>query len=584
MSPEPDRLFERLHRRALLGKLAEAWPLAVARLAIKRDPLSHDMRWRRTPLANRNCFDVLGCIRSQRFNAKPSTIGPPRPTAMSLQVFLQAQVFGSEHFLGVHSSRGDSPDSHTTDLLGRCSWLTLLCEILPRALLAELKLSRMLLGSSSAEQFLLVLAEEEIPRANEFLTNAAAAISELTAGTLRLVWASTENLGAWPVARKRLDDALQARIAAPLSNSDPVHTFAAFDSTSETATAEDYFIRFAEGAASAQRVGWSAAAPAQLTWDAGDHTWPLAERSSDQSAEEDSILFPRRAAPSDSDSKPATLAELAARAEGAHRWAVLRGDVDHFDSHLRRSNSIEEHIHLSVLFKEFFAGELARLCSLADFSRKVTILYRGGDDFAVAGAWNALVLLARDLERVFEKFIEQNAPSLPLLEARTISMALAIAPEIATPLPSVFLEAGTQLRAAKSTEVGTFYSFGRTLEWKRLADAEELKAGLVRLVSDFKFSPAYINDLASVYREAFSARATRRGKAIKVDKPWRTYMRLTAIIPESRSRGARGKELNSVRSAIIMNLVGKRTAGLKLRPSARVGLEWARLAAGAQTE
>jgi hypothetical protein len=35
-----------------------------------------------------------------------------------------------------------------------------------------------------------------------------------------------------------------------------------------------------------------------------------------------------------------------------------------------------------------------------------------------------------------------------------------------------------------------------------------------------------------------------------------------------------------VRNAIITNLVGKRTTGLKLRPSARVGLEWARLAAG----
>jgi CRISPR-associated protein Csm1 len=95
-------------------------------------------------------------------------------------------------------------------------------------------------------------------------------------------------------------------------------------------------------------------------------------------------------------------------------------------------------------------------------------------------------------------------------------------------------------------------------------------------VRDFKFSPDYINDLASVYREAFSARAGRRGKGVRGDKPWRTYMRLTTVIPQ-----ARGKELNSVRNAIITNLVGKRTAGLKLRPSARVGLEWARLAAGA---
>jgi len=154
-------------------------------------------------------------------------------------------------------------------------------------------------------------------------------------------------------------------------------------------------------------------------------------------------------------------------------------------------------------------------------------------------------------------------------------MSLSIAPESMTPLASVFLDAGAELRTSKSTEPGSFHLFGRTLEWKRLADAEELKAGLIRLVKDFKFPPGYINDLASVYREAFSARASRRGNAVRVDKPWRTYVRLTTIIPQ-----ARGKELNNVRNAVITNLVGKRTAGLKLRPSARVGLEWARLAAG----
>ncbi len=500
---------------------------------------------------------------------------------MSLQVFLQAQLFGSEQFLGVHSTQSASSDFHSADLIGRCVWLTLACEVLPRALLAELKLSRMLLGSSSAEQFLLVLAEEDIPRANEFLTAAAAAIGQLSADTLRLVWATTENLGAWPVARKRLDDALQARIAAPLSSAAEVApAFAPFESAAELSAAQSYFVQFAEGLQAAKRVGWSNTSPAHLLWDAGDHAWPLTDRSNDPAlADQDAILLPRRAAVSGNGSV-ATVAELAARAEGAQRWGVLRGDVDHFDAHLRRANTIEEQIHLSVLFKEFFAGELALLCTLPDFWRKVTILYRGGDDFAIVGAWDALVLLGRELQRLFEKFIEQNVQSFLGLEARTISMALSIAPETATPLGAVFLDAGAELRAAKSTEPGSFHLFGRTLEWKRLTDAEELKAGLIRLVREYKFSPDYIKDLASVYREAFSSRASRRGKAVRVDKPWRTYMRLTAIIPEARTKNARGKELNNLRTAIITNLVGKRAAGLKLRPAARIGLEWARLAAG----
>jgi len=205
----------------------------------------------------------------------------------------------------------------------------------------------------------------------------------------------------------------------------------------------------------------------------------------------------------------------------------------------------------------------------------VSILYRGGEDFAVVGAWDALLPLARELQRLFEKFVEQNTAMFPSLEARSISMAMAIAPDAASPAGAVFQEAGAQLQAAKASEVGGFRLFDRTLEWKRLSDAEELKSSLMRLVRDFRFSPDYVHDLASVYRESFSARALRRGKAVKIDKPWRTFMRLSEVIPQGR-----GKELNNVRNAVITNLVGKKTAGLKLRPSGRVGLEWARLAAG----
>ena len=43
---------------------------------------------------------------------------------------------------------------------GRLRWVSLLSEMLPRALIAELGLSKMLLGSSGGEQFLVVLPEE----------------------------------------------------------------------------------------------------------------------------------------------------------------------------------------------------------------------------------------------------------------------------------------------------------------------------------------------------------------------------------------------------------------------------------------
>lgn len=486
---------------------------------------------------------------------------------MSLQVFLQAQLLGAEEFLGAHAS---GTQDGRADLFGRCAWVTLLCEVLPRALLADLKLSRMLLGSSSAEQFLLVLAEEDIPRADEFLSHAAQAIAELSANTLRLVWASTENLGAWPVVHKRLEDALMEAKAAPAGRENVAELFAPFAPVS--AGDETYFATFGRGLFGAARVGWSGEKPAQLSWEGGQYSWALKD---DSGTDDEAILFPRRFAMDENGSEPSSLAELAGRAEGAPHWGILRGDVDQFETQLGRAGSIEEHIHVSVLFKEFFAGELSLLCTMPGFWRKVSILYRGGDDFAVIGSWDALVALARELQRIFEKFVEHNAPSVPSLEEKTISMALAIAAETDRVPAAVFREAGLQLAAAKATEPGAFHVFSHTVEWKRLNEAEELKTSLVRLVRDFGYTPEYITDLGSVYRESASARGLRKNKTIRVEKPWRTYMRVSSVVPQER-----GREVNNVRTAVITNLIGKRTAGLKLRPTARVGLEWARLAAG----
>src|SRR5882762_1242011 len=98
-----------------------------------------------------------------------------------------------------------------------------------------------------------------------------------------------------------------------------------------------------------------------------------------------------------------------------------------------RQNSGMEHVQVSVLYKQFFAGELEVLCSMPEFWRKVTILYSGGDDFAVYGSWDALILLAREIQRLFHRFTEENLKDFPGPEAKTISMGLALAPQAGEP-------------------------------------------------------------------------------------------------------------------------------------------------------
>src|SRR5438045_6861943 len=114
---------------------------------------------------------------------------------MPEQILLQGKILGTEEFLLAGSAEGRAVRSAGEDLLaGKSQWITLLCEVLPRALLAELGLSRLLLGSSGGGQFLLVLPGEAQAPAEAFLTAAAAQISDLSGGVVRLIWAATDNL------------------------------------------------------------------------------------------------------------------------------------------------------------------------------------------------------------------------------------------------------------------------------------------------------------------------------------------------------------------------------------------------------
>src|ERR1700739_2655783 len=108
---------------------------------------------------------------------------------MPEQILLQGKILGTEEFLLAGSAERRSTRSAGEDLMaGRAQWISLLCEVLPRALLAELGLARILLGSSGGAQFLLVLPEEARAPAQDFLSAAARDVDRLSDGHLRLLW------------------------------------------------------------------------------------------------------------------------------------------------------------------------------------------------------------------------------------------------------------------------------------------------------------------------------------------------------------------------------------------------------------
>src|SRR5579862_1981117 len=488
---------------------------------------------------------------------------------MSVQIFLQGKLLGIDEFLFAPAEK--DPDRVFT---GRSHWISLLSEVLPRALLEELSLAKILLGSSGGGQFLVVLPEEARAAAEAFLQAAAADIAKLSDGALKLIWSITENLGDWSDIRRRLQEGMDRRRHAPAAERGG-DFFATAVPEPDPATEQYFSEQLGFSVRDAEKVTWSPETPGRVLTGGGKHEWPL-------SASTDAIPFARHAAPSDDGREPASTAVLAERATGLGTWGVLRGDVDNVAIRIQRAQTIEEHIQLSVLYKQFFAGELEVLCSMPEFWRKVTVIYSGGDDFAVYGAWDALIGLAREMERLFRRFTETNLTDFAGPEGKTITMALALAPAEDASLGSVFEEAGRRLEAAKSSDKDCIYLLGRTLEWKQFTDAADLKDLLLRMVTDFGVSPQYLKDLCGIYRETQSKMSKRQARKMGGERPWRYHRRIRRILSAARpfSGPARG-DYQKARTALIADLIGRSAVTVKLRPAGRVALEWARLSAEA---
>jgi CRISPR-associated protein Csm1 len=267
------------------------------------------------------------------------------------------------------------------------------------------------------------------------------------------------------------------------------------------------------------------------------------------------------------------LEELASRAQGRRTWGVLRGDADNLGIRFRRVQTIEEHVQLSVLYKQFFAGELEVLCSMPESWRKVTVLYSGGDDFAVYGSWDALIPLAREIQRLFHRFSEENLKDYPGPEGKTITMALALARDGSATLASVYEEAGRMLALAKATDKDCMYVLGHVLEWRPLAAASDLRETMLRMAGELDSPRRFLVDLTAFYRKAAAA-ARLESAGRHFEKPWQVQRHLNRALGETRD-----KELQRLRTHLTNEILVKGATHTKLRPGGQVALEWARLLA-----
>jgi len=393
---------------------------------------------------------------------------------MSVQVFFQGLILETDEFLAGGRS-----------LRERAARVVHYSEDWPLGFLNSQGLPSLLLGSATPGQFLLVLPEHAIGAAREYF---AAAARDAALEGLRLIFASTENLGTWAIIRERLWGELSQLEAAPGAPDCQVFAFGEELASGENTTAEP-------------------------------------------------------------DPIP---------------WSVLRGNVDRFEPFLAAADSVETHVARSLMFKNFFAGELPRLTQ-----GKAAIATLGGDGFTLTGRWEALLGIAPEIARLFERFATENLGSDAGADGRTMSMALAV-PQDGETEGAVFRRCGGMLETAKTFLRGGFHLFGRTIEWQQLAEAESIKNLALRLVREFGCSTQFIAELLSFYPELQTG---RRG-VLKFERPWRFYRRLVVTL-DPNERRSRSREYVKVRTELAAEVIGKNVGQARLRPSGRVALEWA---------
>lgn len=107
-----------------------------------------------------------------------------------------------------------------------------------------------------------------------------------------------------------------------------------------------------------------------------------------------------------------TFGEIAENARGAKKLAVFRADVDNLGQVFARGLCLRATAGrvpmLSQAMADFFEGYLQWLCEQNDYTDNLGVIYAGGDDVFIVGAWDAVLDFAVELREAFARYAFGN--------------------------------------------------------------------------------------------------------------------------------------------------------------------------------
>ena len=251
----------------------------------------------------------------------------------------------------------------------------------------------------------------------------------------------------------------------------------------------------------------------------------------------------------------ATLDGLAASSCGADLIGALRMDVDNLGKNFQHIQTPEELSQKSRLLNLFFKAYLTQICATnlngieptnivsKDYSkgRNVSIIYAGGDDLFIIGAWDETTELAFDIQKCFYQFTGGNEnntenrlgisagltlhhPKFPLYQmAKKSGEAEGIAKN----------DREQNENSAKKNRIALFFDDNKTQRRNRLAKKERYMLSMKWTLAD-----EFLIPLMKVYGECGKITESQDRKVFTIDKfSYSTIEKWFAIIEKYQETG-----------------------------------------------
>ena len=275
---------------------------------------------------------------------------------------------------------------------------------------------------------------------------------------------------------------------------------------------------------------------------------------------------------------------------GTEKLGILKMDVDNlgklfsdgFDKAIRTPSRM---MSLSRSLQWFFEGYMNTLLQTDEFRDYLYVIFSGGDDLFIVGAWHKVFDIAMLIEKEFLAFVCEN-------KSVTLSASLLVVDEH-FPVSRFAVLAEERLHEAKygSMHKNTVNVFDQNLTWEEFNKAKSIKEKIVQMINDFGESKAVIQKILNGCEglDVLHERAVRFTKAKQVnnlrelkwfeeqkptgEKVWRLAYYL---------RGFQNAESRSIAKSIVDSyeqVVFNAMRGLPVNPMyIAVGARWAELA------